>query len=63
MKAALKSGGFVPGGGSALLHASTIINNLLHTKRDESPDFLNGIRAAHQACYAPFNKIAKNATG
>ncbi len=50
-----KEGGFVPGGGAALLHCSQILKSLKLTK-DETV----GIDILYRACAAPFRQIVKN---
>ena len=56
-KAAVEEG-IVPGGGSALIHAS---ENVLLYDGQLTPDQMGGFNIVCSACYAPFNAILKNA--
>lgn len=56
-KAAVEEG-IVPGGGSALIHAS---DNVLLYDGQLTPDQMGGFNIVCSACYAPFNAILKNA--
>ena len=54
-KAAVEEG-IVPGGGSALIHASELIH-----LGEMTPDQITGANIVCSACFAPFNAIIKNA--
>ena len=56
-KAAVEEG-IVPGGGSALIHAS---ENVLLYDGQLTPDQMGGFNIVCSACYSPFNAILKNA--
>ena len=56
-KAAI-SGGILPGGGSALAHAS---RSLRHLERGASDDYKAGVRVVKNACLAPITQILENA--
>mgnify|MGYP000952611986 CR=1 FL=1 len=62
VKAALSSGGFLPGGGSALLQAQFALDGLLAAE-SASTDWRHGVVAARRACFAPFEKTASNSIG
>ena len=63
VKAAINEGGFVAGGGTALLQASLALDQFLTEASDTSEEYRFGIEAAKRACYAPFNRITQNAVG
>ena len=64
VKAALNQGGFVAGGGSALLKASLALDRYVEEMAvGKSTEWRYGVLTTQKACYAPFDKIAQNAIG
>ena len=64
MKAAIQQGGFVAGGGAALLHSIPRLSELLEQEGStKSESWRFGVQTAQKACEAPFRQLVKNATG
>ena len=63
VKAALNQGGFLAGGGCALLNASHVLDQFIEEKAAEGIDWRHGVRAAKAACIAPFDTIVSNSIG